>query len=67
MKTTGRIKEINSALAWFTMEDGTRFSCVKGLSLTGYKPGHEVTVSYEMKAGKKIASRLSKATKAKAA
>ena len=64
MKTTGKLKEINSAQAWLLLANGTRFSFGKGLSVAGYKPGDEVSVEYEMKGDKKIATRVNRGSKA---
>lgn len=59
-KAAGKLKEINMAQSWFTLEDGSRFEIGKGASLAG-KPGDSVNVVYELKAGKKIATRVGKA------
>jgi hypothetical protein len=63
MKTTGKLKEINNTQAWFTLEDGGRFTFGKGLSLAGYKAGSEVSVTYDMKGEKKMANRISRRSK----
>lgn len=59
-KATGKLREVNAAQSWFTLEDGSRFELAKGASLAG-KPGETVNVVYELKAGKKIATRVGKA------
>ncbi len=59
--TKGKLRDVNAAQAWFTLQDGSRFELAKGVSLAERKPGEEVSVSYEMKAGKKIATRVAKA------
>ena len=59
-KAAGKLREVNAVQSWFTLEDGSRFELAKGVSLTG-KPGDSVNVIYELKAGKKIATRIAKA------
>ena len=57
----GTIKEINISEAWVLLEDGTQYILAEGVAMEELKPGDEVTVSYEMKEGKKVATALSKA------
>lgn len=57
----GKIKEINVTEAWVLLEDGTQYVLAEGIAMDEMKPGDEVTVSYEMKDGKKVATAVSKA------
>lgn len=57
----GIVKEINITEAWVLLEDGTQFVLAEGVTMEELKAGDEVTVSYEMKEGKKIATAVSKA------
>ena len=57
----GTIKEINISEAWVLLEDGTQYVLAEGVAMEELKPADEVTVSYEMKEGKKVATALSKA------
>jgi cold shock CspA family protein len=43
------------------LEDGTQFVLAEGITMEELKAGDEVTVSYEMKEGKKVATAVSKA------
>lgn len=57
----GIVKEINITEAWVLLEDGTQFALAEGVTMEELKAGDEVTVSYEMKEGKKVATAVSKA------
>lgn len=57
----GIVKEINIEEAWVTLDDGTQFVLAEGVAMEELQPGDEVTVSYEMKEGKKVATAVSKA------
>lgn len=57
----GIVKEINISEAWVLLEDGTQFVLAEGVAMEELKAGDEVTVSYEMKEGKKVATSVSKA------
>lgn len=57
----GIVKEINIEEAWVTLDDGTQFVLAEGVAMEELQPGDEVTVSYEMKDGKKVATAVSKA------
>ena len=57
----GTIKEINISEAWVLLEDGTQYILAEGVAMEELKPGDEVTVSYEMKEGKNVATAVSKA------
>jgi cold shock CspA family protein len=57
----GIVKEINVTEAWVLLEDGTKFVLAEGITMEELKAGDEVTVSYEMKEGKKVATGVSKA------
>ena len=57
----GIVKEINISEAWVLLEDGTQFVLAEGVTMEELKAGDEVTVSYEMKEGKKVATSVSKA------
>lgn len=57
----GIVKEINISEAWVLLEDGTQFVLAEGVTMEELKAGDEVTVSYEMKEGKKVATAVSKA------
>ncbi len=57
----GVVKEINISEAWVLLEDGTQFVLAEGVTMEELKAGDEVTVSYEMKEGKKVATAVSKA------
>ncbi len=59
--TRGKLRDVNVPQAWFTLQDGSRFELAKGVSLSERKPGDDVSISYEMKGGKKIAIRIAKA------
>jgi cold shock CspA family protein len=56
----GIVKEINTTEAWVMLEDGTQFVLAEGITMEELKAGDEVTVSYEMKEGKKVATAVSK-------
>ena len=56
----GVVKEINITEAWVLLEDGTQFVLAEGITMEELKAGDEVTVSYEMKEGKKVATAVSK-------
>jgi Cu/Ag efflux protein CusF len=45
---------------WLTLKDGTKFTLAEGVDLEGIKAGEEVTVSYEMKDGQKVATEVAK-------
>ena len=51
---TGVIKETDAAKATIVLKDGTRLTLAEGVNMQDLKPGHEVTVSYEMKGSEKI-------------
>ncbi len=57
----GKIEQISKDNTWFTLADGTKFSLAAGVSMEGLKAGTEVTVSYEMKDGKNVATGVAKA------
>lgn len=57
----GIVKEINISEAWVLLEDGTQFVLAEDVTMEELKAGDEVTVSYEMKEGKKVATSVSKA------
>ena len=57
----GIVKEINIAEAYVLLEDGNKFILAEGVSMEELKAGDEVTVSYEMKEGQKVATGVSKA------
>jgi hypothetical protein len=58
----GIVKDINAAEGWLTLTDGTRFQLGEGAAMEeGIKAGDEVTVSYKMMDGKKVASDVEKA------
>ncbi len=57
----GKIKEVGKDMTSFTLADGTKFSVAKGVSMEGLKAGTEVTVTYETKDGKKVATGVAKA------
>ena len=57
----GVVKEINITEAWVLLEDGNKFILAEGVSMEELKAGDEVTVSYEMKEGNKVATEVSKA------
>ncbi len=57
----GKIKEVSKDKTWFSLADGSKFSIAAGVSMEGLKAGSEVTVSYEMKDGKKVATQISMA------
>ena len=58
--TKGVIEQISLDNTWFTLKDGTKFSLAEGADLEDIKVGDEVTVSYEMKDGQKVATEVSK-------
>ena len=58
--TKGVIEQISPDNSWFTLNDGTKFTLAEGAEMEGLKPGDEVTVSYEMKDGEKVATEVSK-------
>ena len=53
---TGTITEINPAKSSVVLKDGTKLTMAEGVSMRDLKPGHEITVSYEMKGSEKIAT-----------
>jgi Cu/Ag efflux protein CusF len=60
-ETKGVIKEIDQTAASFTLEDGSTYKLGEGVTMENLKPGDEVSVSYEMKEGQKVATDVSKA------
>lgn len=56
----GVIEQISPDNSWFTLNDGTKFTLAEGTSMEELKPGDQVTVSYEMKDGEKVATEVSK-------
>ena len=54
----GKIKAIDPAKSTLTLEDGTMYQLAKGVSVKGLKAGQDVTVSYETKDGKHMASKV---------
>lgn len=56
-EAAGKIAKVSKT--WFSLADGSKFSLAKGVSMEGLKPGAQVTVSYEMKDGKKVATQIS--------
>jgi hypothetical protein len=56
----GIVEQISADHMWLILKDGTRFSLAEGIDLEGIKAGEEVTVSYEMKDGQKVATEVAK-------
>ena len=56
----GIIDQISADNTWLTLKDGTKFKLTEGIDLEGIKAGEEVTVSYEMKDGEKVATEVAK-------
>ena len=54
----GKIKSIDPAKSTLTLEDGTMYQLAKGVSTKGLKAGQEVTVMFETKNGKHMASKV---------
>jgi hypothetical protein len=55
----GTIDQIAPDHTWLTLKDGTKFTLTEDVDLGGIQPGAEVTVSYEMKGGQKVATEVS--------
>ncbi len=56
----GVIEQISPDNSWFTLKDGTKFTLAEGADMADIKAGDQVTVSYEMKDGQKVATEVSK-------
>jgi len=56
----GIIEQISPDHTWLTLKDGTKFTLAEGVDMEGIKAGEEVTVSYEMKDGQKVATEVAK-------
>ena len=56
----GVIEQISPDQTWLTLKDGTKFTLAKDTDMEGIKAGDEVTVSYEMKDGQKVATEVAK-------
>lgn len=54
----GKIKDVDPANMTLTLEDGTTYELAEGVKVIDLQPGQEVTVSYEMKDGKKVADKI---------
>jgi len=52
----GKIQAVDPAARTLTLEDGTIYTVAEGVAMDTLKPGTEVTVSFEDKAGKKTAT-----------
>jgi streptogramin lyase len=51
---TGVVQQLNAAKSTIVLKDGTKLTLAEGISMRDIKPGHEVTVTYEMKGNEKI-------------
>lgn len=56
----GIVDQISADQTWLTLTDGTKFTLTEDVDLEGIKAGEEVTVSYEMKDGQKVATEVAK-------
>lgn len=56
----GIIDQISPDHTWLTLKDGTKFTLTEDVDMEGIKAGEEVTVSYEMKDGQKVATEVAK-------
>jgi hypothetical protein len=57
----GVIKQIDTAVGSLTLADGSQYILSEDVSTEGLQAGDEVTVSYEMISGKKLANEVTKA------
>ncbi len=58
-EAAGKVAKVSKDKTWFSLADGSTFSLAKGVSMEGLKPGAQVTASYEMTDGKKVATQIS--------
>ena len=52
----GKVQSVDTAERTFTLENGTKVWLSDGLAVESLKPGAEVTVSYEERDGKPVAT-----------
>ena len=60
-EASGRVAMADPATNTLTLEDGTTFEIMEGVSIEGLQPGTEVTVSYEQQDGKNVATSIAPA------
>lgn len=58
---SGKVLSFDRSSRTLTLADGTRYQLAQGIDTRSIKPGQEVKVSYQMKAGKKIVSKVTPA------
>ncbi len=58
-EANGRVATMDATM--LVLEDGNAFTIAEGVSIEGLQPGTEVTVSYEMIDGQKVATRVTPA------
>lgn len=54
----GTLQEINQETRTIVMDDGTTYTVAEGVSLEGFEPGKQVTVSFEEQGGQKVANEI---------
>jgi Cu/Ag efflux protein CusF len=52
----GQIKSVDPSAGTITLQSGEQFVVSEGVTMQNLKPGEEVTVSYEEKDGKMVAT-----------
>ena len=55
---SGTIKHIDPSSDAITLDDGKTFTLAEGIEAESLKIGQKVTVTYDMKAGKMVASKI---------
>lgn len=54
-EATGTLMEVDEATQTITLDDGTTYVLADGVSIEGFAPGQEVTVSFEEEDGENVA------------